>query len=65
MASAARIAFLNTHTDHRAPTDKKPTYSGSGLIINQDLNEIETWDLTAIENRQQSLCELACEVWPV
>ena len=54
----------NAKANNNAFSIKKPLYKVSGLLITQEIAQRETWDLEAIVDRQTSLSDLACQVWP-
>ena len=43
--------------------EKRETYLESSFLLTQQVGEVETWNTTAIEERQKKLAELAVETW--
>lgn len=56
---------LNSSISHSSWRVKKPAILSASLLpINQQLQSVEQWDETAIQNRSKELFQRALEIWP-
>ncbi len=54
---------LNVRIKNALFPDKKPSYATSDLLITKELGDVTEWSMTAIDNRQKALAEIAAEIW--
>jgi hypothetical protein len=54
---------LNAAAKSGTFASKKETYKNSDLFITRELGDLKTWDLAAINKRQEELAKIAIKIW--
>jgi hypothetical protein len=71
-AKASRLGnlVLMKTTDNSAANsdsfdEKKGIYAEASYVLTQELGELDDWEPSTIDKRQQRLADLAIEAWPI